>query len=187
MIRSKFTAELHCQRGRVGVADTDFRIRDRASFDQDGWLCTEDSRDVAREFKPVRFRFTFIKEESNRLHYYINAADTWIYKDSRLEQNKKGWLGLYGTGVLGRIIDAINPTSFLPQQQWKIETLQQWDGRMETLADIEFYLRNRHGYRVAERLSIYTLSTPTLYNRFLHAGQEDGEILKFHLHNVEVL
>ncbi|MGE8305150.1 MAG: hypothetical protein ACN6PW_11905 [Pseudomonas kermanshahensis] len=41
MIRSTFTAALHCQYGQVGVIDTPSWAHPFFSADQDGWLCTD--------------------------------------------------------------------------------------------------------------------------------------------------
>ncbi|WP_191833295.1 hypothetical protein [Pseudomonas fluorescens] len=188
MIRSTFTAELHCQYGQVGVIDTPLSAHPIFSADQDGWLCTEALRGETASFKPVIFEFTFIKETENRIHYTINCADTWDFAGARLEQNRNGWLGLYGTYVIGRVADALNPANLLPplQDQWKIETLQEWDGDVESAESIEFYLRDKHGHRVAQVLARYTRNKPPLRYWFLHAGDMDGEILRFCLRNIKV-
>ncbi|MDZ3993226.1 hypothetical protein [Pseudomonas sp. Teo4] len=188
MLQRTFTAELHCQYGRVGVVETPLAADPRFSADQEGWLCTEDRRGATLSFKPIVFQFLFIEKKNDRIHYRVNCADTWQYAGARLEQNKNGWLGLYGTHVIGRVIDALNPANLLPALQpiWKIETLQAWDGDIQNAENIAFYLRDRNGHRVAQVESIYRRSTPHLRHWFLNAGQMDGEILKFHLHNIKV-
>lgn len=185
MIHANFTAELHCSHGQIGVADTDEFNNPTFQEDQDGWLCAHDSRPPRFGFKPVLFAFQFIKQEVERSYYYIYAANNWDYRGARLEQNKNGWLGLYGTHVAGRIIDAFNPVNLLRiQDAWKIQTLQPWDGDPATAEGIEFHLRDRNGHRVSEvgEQRYYRGYQHTFL--FLHAGDREGEILKFTLRNV---
>lgn len=188
MLQRTFTAELHCQHGRVGVVETPLAAHPLYSADQDGWLCTEDHRGETVSFKPIVFQFLFIEKKHDRVHYRIHCANTWEYAGARLENNKNGWLGLYGTHVAGRIIDALNPVNLLPSLKpiWKVETLQAWDGDIQSAEDVEFYLRDRHGYRVALIENIYARNNPRLHHWFLNAGTMDGEILRFHLHDIKV-
>ncbi|MDF9616653.1 hypothetical protein P5705_03255 [Pseudomonas entomophila] len=184
MIRSNFTAELHCQHGQVVVVDTAFADHLFTSADEDGWLSTERAKPTG--FKRVDFSFQFIKHEGDRTHYFITCAQSWDYAGARLEQNKNGWLGLYGTHVIGRIIDAINPSNLLrPTDFWKIETLQPWDGDVQSAQNIEFYLRDKYGHRVSQALP--SSETITLsHDTFLNAGKHKGEILKFKLRNIQL-
>ncbi|AGZ36267.1 hypothetical protein C4Q28_08770 [Pseudomonas sp. SWI6] len=188
MLHRTFTAELHCQHGRVGVVETPLAAHPLYAADQDGWLCTEDYRGATLSFRPITFEFVFIEEKHDRTLYRIQCADTWEYRGARLQQNKNGWLGLYGTHVAGRIIDALNPVNLLPTRQtiWKIETLQPWDGDIQSAENIEFYLRDKDGYRVAHIKSVYTRNKPHLHHWFLNAGNMDGEILRFQLRNITV-
>ncbi|MNN68488.1 hypothetical protein D3C81_1842020 [compost metagenome] len=90
--------------------------------------------------------------------------------------------------MIGRLVDKLDPINALPshQDQWKIETLQEWDGDVESAESIEFYLRDKHGHRVAQVLARYTRNKPPLRYWFLHAGEMDGEILRFFLRNIKV-
>lgn len=153
MIRSSFTAELHCQHGRVGITD-------------DGWLCPEDKKAHSDEITHVVFDFIFLKQIEDRIHYRINCANTFDYIGARLEQDSNGWLGLYSTGIIGRITDALNPANLIPQrqQQWKVEILQPWDETIENAEHVEFYLRDHLGHRVALIDSTTDLDTPALEN-----------------------
>lgn len=186
MIRANFTAELHCKYGQVVIADTSFSAHPFTSADEDGWLCTEQARDAAAkkgEFKRVAFDFAFIKQEGNRAYYQITCGQHWDYAGSRLERNRNGWLGLYGTNVVGRIIDSVNLTR--AADHWKIETLQPWDGDPESAESIGFYLRDRFGYRVAQ-----TRPDPNKvalsYRPFLNASELPGEVLQFNLRNIQL-
>jgi len=188
MIRSNFTAELHCQHGRVGVVETPLAAHPIFSADQDGWLCTEGARGATASFKPIVFEFVFIEHKGNRTLYRINCVNSWEYAGAKLEKNRNGWLGLYGTHVIGRLLDVLDPKNLVPQLQhvWKVETLQDWDGEMNSAESIEFYLRDKEGYRVAEVDAVYTRSKPKLRNGFLHAGDMKGEIMKFQLRNISL-
>lgn len=48
MIPANFTAQLHCQYGRIGVAHTQLQDHFVTSSDIDGWLCTQENK----HFKP---------------------------------------------------------------------------------------------------------------------------------------
>lgn len=191
MFPTTFTAELHCQHGRVGVVETPIYVHPAFSIDQDGWLCTEDQRGDTPSFLPIRFLFKFVKKSGNRLHYQINGAETWKYFGSILRQNKKGWLGLYASHVMGRLLEWSPPSvidkAFNDQAQWKIELLQEWDGSLESAGNIPFYLRDASGYRVALVKAIYDREKPVRHNWFLNAGEKDGEILVFHLKDIQFI
>lgn len=185
MIHSNFTAELHCRYGQVGVADTSFSEHPINSAAQDGWLCTRKQRPDKNGFKAVAFDFVFIEKTANRVHYHINCADAWDYSGASLERNSNGWLGLYGTHVVGRLIDAINPANlFGDREHWKIETLQEWDGDLQSAEGIEFYLRDQDGHRVAQ---VGTRKDEMgLGHYFLNSTKGGGEILTFTLRNITV-
>ncbi|MCY1411896.1 hypothetical protein D3C76_945380 [compost metagenome] len=189
MIHSSFTAELHCQYGQIGVVDTPTYVHPLFSLDQDGWLCTEDQRGETPSFRPLRFSFHFIKATDNRIHYAIGGENTWEYFGSRLQKNKNGWLGLYATHILGRIISL--PPELLKiavegLEQWKIDPQAAWDGNLERADTIPFYLRDQQGHRVSLIKSIYTREKPNRHYWFLNAGEKDGEILTFYLKNIQV-
>lgn len=189
MIRANFTAELHCNYGQVVIADTSFSAHPFTSADEDGWLCTEQSRDCAAkkgEFKRAAFDFAFIEQKDNRTYYQISCGQHWDYAGSRLERNNNGWLGLYATSVVGRIIDSVNLANLTrAADHWKIETLQPWDGDLGSAESIGFYLRDRFGYRVA-----HTRPDPNsvaLTNQpFLNASERPGEVLQFNLRNIKL-
>jgi hypothetical protein len=189
MIRANFTAELHCKYGQVVIADRSFGAHPFTSADEDGWLCTELGRNTPAnkgEFKRVAFDFEYLKHDENRTYYNITCGQHWDYAGSRLERNSNGWLGLYGTNVVGRIIDSVNLANLVrPADHWKIETLQPWDGNSASAENIAFYLRDRFGYRVAHtrpRLDTIALT----YNPFLNASELEGEVLEFNLRNIEL-
>ncbi|HDS1815852.1 TPA: hypothetical protein QEM96_000469 [Pseudomonas putida] len=192
MIRSTFTAELHSQFGRIGVVDTPYWAYPPFAADQDGWLCTEDKRGESVSFKLLTFKFTFIEETPNRLIYRINSTADFKFNNARLGQNLNGWLGMYGYGLADDLTNVIFPPALIVkapyfQDRWKIELLHEWDGNMESAQDIEFYLRDKDGHRVAQVRSTYQDRFETLHHWFLHAGAKDGDILRFHLHDIKVL
>jgi hypothetical protein len=196
MIHSNFTAELHCQHGRVGVAATGYYDSPFSPLSQ-GWLCPDEKQADTAYLTPVVFDFTFIEQRGDRIHYHINCSDTFDYAGARLAQDNSGWLCLYGMSVAGRIWNALNPANLFPQSQpeWKFELLQPWDGDIESIEEVEFYLRNRHGYRIALVDSHHVDTSaprwalekqPRTYEHwYLHAGTKDGEILRFCLRNVK--
>lgn len=184
MIQKNFTAELHCQYGQVMVADTSASHHPFSSLDEDGWLCLEQGRRKEDGLKPVTFHFSFIREETNRTLYAITCVNTWNYAYSRLKRNSNGWLGLYGTHVVGRLIDAIDITRlFTSPDIWKIETLEQWDGDIASAANVSFWLRDAEGHRVA--LS-FAGSDSLSQRNFLNASAKDGKILTFNFHNIHI-
>ncbi|MBV4490518.1 hypothetical protein [Pseudomonas oryzicola] len=190
MIQANFTAELHCQHGQVGVVETPLYIHPLFSLDQDGWLCTEHQRGDTPSFKPITFMFRFLKHKGDRIHYAINGAQTWEYFGSSLQRNRNGWVGLYATHILGRIIDSALPPNIIEEAyhgrgQWKIETLEPWDGQLETAEDVPFYLRDIDGYRVALARSVYTRDKVKRHYWFLNASSKEGEILVFKLKNIQ--
>ena len=191
MIHSTFTAELHCQHGRVGVVDTPIYAHPLFSLDQDGWLCTEDQRGDSPSFMPVTFEFRFVKQSGDRIYYTIHGADTWEYFGSRLQKNDNGWLGLYASHILGRITGWSPPAIFglalSGQQQWKIQTLDAWDGNLDNIEDIHFYLRDSEGHRVALAKDIYTRENIKYHHWFLNAGDKEGEILLFTPKNIKLI
>lgn len=187
MISSNFTAELHCQYGQVGVADTKEFQNPTFQEAQDGWLCADGARPPKYGFKPIVFAFHFVKKTEKRWYYNITCENNWDYAGSRLEQNSAGWLGLYGTHVLGRVIDFANPANLVRDQVvWKIETLQPWDGELASAPGIDLYIRDQLGYRVSQVLSLQHYRGNQVKFQFLHAGQREGEILTFNLRNIQL-
>lgn len=191
MIRSTFTAALHCQYGQVGVVDTPLWAHPFFSADQDGWLCTDYKRGDSVSFRPIEFTFTFIEAANNRLHYKINCTTGVKFLSGRLEQNSNGWLGLYGYAWGDDLANCIFPPSLLArlpalQDTWKMELLGPWDGDLESAENVEFYLRDEKGHRVAQVESRYSRNRPPLRHWFLHAGNKAGDILRFHLHDIKV-
>ncbi|WP_194787980.1 hypothetical protein [Pseudomonas sp. UFMG81] len=182
MILENFTAELHCRHGQVGVADTSFTDNIITSADEDGWLCTRNARTNQEGFKAVSFNFKFHKKNSDRILYAISCADEWDYIDARLERNKNGWLGLYGTHIAGRYIDAISTLIHGSQEYiWRIEPLQKWDGNVNSAETIEFYIRDHHGHRVSQTRALVNGRGNGSY---LNASEQEGEILTFTLRNI---
>lgn len=164
MIRSDFIAELHCSYGQVGIADTHLIPTLGSVFNeltQDGWLCARKGR-PGNGFEPIVFKFEYLEETADRIHYQIKcrspASDGW----ARLEQGLDGWLGLYGTNLIGAATDLLDPPRLLDRLQgsnfWKIETLQEWDGELASAEAVDFYLRDAQGYRVS---NIYSSPSDT--------------------------
>ncbi|NQD77694.1 hypothetical protein [Pseudomonas sp. CM27] len=206
MLKADFTAELHREGGgQVVVASPSLFSKKGKMFnpeglvDDEGWLCIDAERDEYKftrgEYRPIVFKFNYIKEEGKgvgkRTLYSISCKSGWEYDGARLERNARGWLGLYGTGVIGRITDAVTnyPLHLAGLgDYWKIETLQDWDGDLRSAEDVPFYLRDKHGHRVA-------LATPddaavdlsTRHDRYLNAGETPGDILKFNLRNINLI
>lgn len=188
MINANFTAELHCRHGQVVVADTSFSAHPFTSADEDGWLSTEAARTRKgqKAFKPVAFYFEFLRQEENRTLYYISCAQHWDYQGARLERNSDGWLGLYGTHVAGRVLDALNPANLVRSREyWKIETLAAWDGDVRSAESISFYLRDKHGQRVAHTHPSGD-KVALDYGLYLNASQLPGEVLEFQLRNIQL-
>jgi hypothetical protein len=189
MLPTDFTAELHCKYGQVGAADTPALSLTSTAIDQDGWLCTENTRPKNLGFTPITFSFKFIDTIDGKNHYRINAVGTWNFDGAKLERNHNGWVGLYGTHIVGRITDALNPFNhfFSAPHRWEIEVLDDWNGEAASAEGKEFWLRDRWGYRVAQtevEWSEITGRERTLL--YLNASNLDGEILKFHLRNIKV-
>ncbi|MFV3380481.1 MULTISPECIES: hypothetical protein [Pseudomonas] len=183
MIQSNFTAELHCQYGRIGVAHTRLEDHPVTSADLDGWLCTEQNK----YFKPIRFVFNFKRQTRNRAYYRITCANSWQYQGAELRQNSSGWLGLYGTHVVGRVLHALNPINLLPSTTWKIDTPGPWEGAPQDAEYIEFHLRNSDGYRVALS-SLQPKRELVLHGgRFLNASTREGDVLVCWLKKIELL
>ena len=193
MIRANFTATLHnVHRGQIVVADNN--VHPVLGLDEDGWLCTTAARRSvprsADEFQRLAFHFEFIEHREDRTHYYITCAEHWAYIGARLESSSNGWLGLYGTHVAGRVRDVLNaphPYNLLrTRPYWKIETLQPWDGTVESAGLVPFYLRDMNGYRVAESLSdnVPVLDLGRQY--YLNASERTGDVLEFFLSDIQL-
>ncbi|HDS1680133.1 TPA: hypothetical protein QEM39_001644 [Pseudomonas putida] len=186
MIRSHFTAELHSQHGHVGVIETSAGvplIYAPLENEDSGWLCHNQPERIGT-FVPVRFQFQFLKATDNYVHYSLTATGAGAYEGARLEANKFDWLGLYGTHTLGTIVDALNPVKLLERHYWKVEPLQDWDGEVTSAASVDFNLRDRHGYRVCEAMNDPLIGS--IKGKFLRAGDNDGEILTFRLHDIQL-
>lgn len=192
MLHSSFTAQLNCQHGQIGVThhngvDNKFIIEDpQQSLGRDGWLCAQKTWSK-KDFLPLLFKFDYARHTHNRIYYHISGAGDWKYDGSTLDQSANGWLGLYGTGTTGRLVDLIGQvkgaTGPSERNIWKIECLQQWDGNFDSLHEIDFYLRDAKGHRVSN--TPYTNTKNGVTVKSLHAGGLEGELLTFRLHNVK--
>lgn len=180
MIRSNFTAELHSQHGQVSVSSygrigTPTEVLLPLSGFTNGWLSHGDGPN----YTPMRFHFEYVRSEENRILYQITAGETVEFKGARLDKSNDDYLGLYGTGIVGRVTDALNPANLvsdtLNQRYWKVEPLAEWNGDVNSADTIDFYLRDKLGYRVA-----------VADNKQLYAGPAEGEILRFKLRNIKV-
>lgn len=183
MILSDFVAELHCQHGQVGVATTTFGDNPIKSAGEDGWLCTKAARPDEARFDPVAFHFQFLEQKGDRIHYNISCAEGWAYKGALLAQNSDGWVGLYGTHVVGRIVDALSPASLFNgvfnSSFWKIDTHGEWDGTVEGAEKVSFYLRDTEGYIVHQARSQYS-------GYYVRARASGGDHLTFNLRNIQL-
>lgn len=141
MSTSNFTAQLHYYDGQIGVVDS-------LDPSQDGWLCTR----LHDKFRGVRFAFTFIDADDRGRSYRISAAEGWAYEGALVQSNGNGWVGLYGLGVVGRIMEALAAARNLGEAaDWRMETLTEWDGDMKTAENVEFHLLDKHGQAMAIR------------------------------------
>ncbi|MBF8700127.1 hypothetical protein [Pseudomonas putida] len=192
MIKADFTAELHTHAGRVVVAESSIGQHPFTWLDEDGWLCVDNHRNkhARDEIGRIAFDFTYIKSEKGRDLYYISCNNHWKFAGARLEQNPRGWLGLYGTGVIGRVTDAV--ANFKPQlaglgDYWKIDAFDDWDGDLRSAEEIPFYLRDKHGHRVAStRPEDASTDLSLTFDRFLNASATPGQILTFYLKNIRL-
>ena len=198
MIKADFTAELHCEgAGQVVVADASW-YDPAMRLDDQGWLCAENDREddelTSGQFLRIKFDFEYLRMErgsaGERAIYNIKCNNRWNYAGARLERNARGWLGLYGTGWTGRVTDAVTN---LPLHlagfgdYWKIETLRDWNGNVESADSIPFYLRDKHGHRVARAKSKDASVDLSLNQaRFLNSGETPGEIVTFYLKNIQL-
>ncbi|WP_296231612.1 hypothetical protein [Pseudomonas sp. UBA4617] len=108
-----------------------------------------------------------------------------------MQSNRNGWLGLYASHIVGRIIDW-SPTALIGravsgQQEWKIQMLDAWDGTVEGAEQVRFCLRDSQGYRVALAKEIYTRDKVKRHFWFLNASDKAGEILVFTFKNIELI
>ncbi|QXH34447.1 hypothetical protein [Pseudomonas muyukensis] len=181
MIQRDFTAELHCQYGQIVVTSV-------PSSEDDGiqhalrknWLVVDQGNDPAW-FRRLTFHFKYLKTDGARHHYQIEIAEPSSIKRQRLEKSTNNWLKFYDHLALGNTahLSFLNLTA--RRQYWKIQVLGEWDGDMASAQQVEFYLRDAAVYRVANTYS-------ALYDYFgLHAGPDDGDILKFHLRNITLV
>ncbi|RAS31649.1 MULTISPECIES: hypothetical protein [unclassified Pseudomonas] len=186
MIRSNFTAELHSQHGQVlvtsyGTLGTKSEVLLPLTGFTNGWLCHHPGK--RNNLIPMKFHFEYIRSEENRVIYQITAGETLEFKWARLDKDNADRLGLYGTGLIGRITDNLSPVNVvkntLDLHYWKVQPLEEWDGDINSADKIDFYLRDKYGYRVA-------VANDRANTKNLYAGSADGEILRFRLRNIEV-
>ncbi|MFJ4354337.1 hypothetical protein ACIPZ5_26010 [Pseudomonas sp. NPDC089428] len=136
MSPSIFTAELDSNKGTIGVVDSTLNPR------LDGWLC----HNRHKQFSPMRFTFTFQGEHNGDRSYHISAAEGWAYAGALVQSSNSGWVGLYGIGVVGRLVDyVLAANSRGPDPRWRMQTLADWDGDLKTLENVEFHLLDRYG------------------------------------------
>ncbi|GLO23915.1 hypothetical protein [Pseudomonas putida] len=186
MIRSNFTAELHSQHGQVlvscyGTIGSKTELFFPFSGFTNGWLCHHPGKHS--NLIPMKFHFEYIRSEENRVIYQITAGETLEFKWARLDKDNEDRLGLYGTGIIGRVTDKLNPVNLvndaLDLYYWKVEPLEEWDGDVNSADKVDFYLRDKFGHRVA-------VANDQANTKNLFAGSADGEILRFRLRNIEV-
>ncbi|MEG8202559.1 hypothetical protein SE916_09650 [Pseudomonas sp. 5FOS] len=136
MNANSFTAELGSDRGTIGVVDSTLNPR------LDGWLCPSNHD----QFSPMRFTFTLQGEHDGDKSYHISAAEGWAYTGALVQTSTTGWVGLYGLGVVGRLVDYVTAANSRgPDPRWRIRTLSEWDGDLKTLENVEFHLLDRYG------------------------------------------
>ncbi|WP_085675885.1 MULTISPECIES: hypothetical protein [unclassified Pseudomonas] len=136
MSSTNFTAILGSDKGTIGVVDSTVNPR------LDGWLCPYNHD----KFTSIRFKFTLQGEHNGDRSYHISAAEGWAYAGALVQTSLSGWVGLYGIGVVGRLVDyVLAANSRGPDPRWRIRTLTEWDGDLKTLENVEFHLLDRHG------------------------------------------
>ena len=192
MIKADFTAELYAYGSQVVVVENLPGENPATWADEDGWLCLEAHRDKHSRngIERISFDFKYIKSEEGRVLYYISCNNSWKYAGARLEQNPRGWLGLYGTGVIGRVTDVVTnlPLHLVGLgDYWKLETLRPWDGDVQSAHTIPFFLRDKHGHRVAStRPADAPLDLSLTHDKYLNASGTPGEVLTFNLRNIQL-
>lgn len=136
MKATQFTAELNSDRGPIGVVDSTVNPR------LDGWLCPYNHQ----LYLPMRFTFTLQSEHNGEKSYHIRAAEGWAYTGAMVQTSLAGWVGLYGLGVVGRLVDYVTGINQRgPDPRWRLRTLTDWDGDLKTLENVEFHLLDRYG------------------------------------------
>lgn len=184
-----FTAELHSQLGRVGVnsgllgnSSMVLPWHLAVAREYNGWLRHLAPGQDATDFLPLRFCFTFMGHDfvSQLPHFQISIPDEGNYGHARLEQNKFGWLGLYGGTLPGRVIDALNLFSNAENSTWALQMIKPTGKEAG-----RFYLSDADGHRVASRPFSDALH-PFTRGEFLYAGERDGRVLRFYFLNMRV-
>lgn len=138
MTTSNFTAHMTYDYGQVGVVDS-------LDPSQDGWLCNH----LHDKFRPLRFAFTLISTDDRTRSYRISAAEGWAYVGALVQSNNNGWVGLYGLGVVGRIMESLAAARGLGEAaDWRMETLTEWDGDLKSAENMEFHLLDKHGQAI---------------------------------------
>ncbi|MFF7106884.1 hypothetical protein [Pseudomonas sichuanensis] len=176
MIPRHFSAELHCQFGQIVVFNAPSQPPEHMPLN--GWLVI-DKGNHPNWFKRVAFDFRYLKSEGGRQLYHVESARRSAYESNRLEQSINGWLGLYSHYAVGNTAYLAPGIGHIKRQPfWKIEALAEWDGDLTKIEQVEFYMRDKDGYRVSNAYSQF-------YDYYgLHAGTRDGDILKFKLRNI---
>lgn len=152
MKATKFTAELAYDQGTIGIVDSTLNPR------QDGWLCPRKHK----QYSPMRFTFTLQDERNGKRFYHIHAAEGWAYTGAMVQTSLNGWVGLYGLGVVGRLVDyvtAVNHRGVDPR--WQIQALTDWDGDLKTLENVELHLLDRYGQAMSIESYVHESVTPT--------------------------
>lgn len=205
MIRANFTASLTSNQGDIGISDTSLFVSGiKTGLDIDGWLCARNefisegpvllAHGVIR-FLPITFRFQYRKDEHGHPRYTISAdigdIGDFAYAGARLEVNRNGWLGLYSTHLGGRIIDSLSPvpsaSQLLGTDTWRIEALEEWNGNMDNVENIDFHLFNSNTLPITLDIQEYVHEGFKSTVPFLRTANAGSESLMFRLRDIKLI
>ena len=161
-----FIATLHSTTNGEQVYPVGY-LRNRA-MDGSGWLVQRASQHPALERTAV-FRFDFIEEVGDRLHYSISAGPDTEYAGAKVGASRNGYLGFYSVAQV--------------RDFWKIELTHEYDD-----GTFDFVLRDHRGYRVGCLTEpnggfwtgVGVAAHASKAVRFLNV--EEGDILHFRAH-----
>jgi len=201
MIRANFTASLTSNQGDIGISDTSLPVTGiTTGLDIDGWLCARNefisegpllSAHGVIRFLPITFKFQYTNDERGHPRYTISADNgNFAYTGARLEVNRNGWLGLYSTHLAGRIVDSLSPfpgVSQLRTNSWRIEALEEWDGSMDNVENIDFHLYNYNALPIKLDIQKYVHEGFRSTVPFLRTANAGSGSLMFRLRDIKLI